>query len=221
MKRKAFNTSILFAALLVLAGACNTASEAQGVYAVNLAAPKGRAVAAFAEGCFWHAQLVFEAINGVDSAVSGYAGGHKKNPSYSDVTSETTGHTETVLVYYDPKVVSYSELINAFFTSVDPTTKDRQGNDVGSSYRSAIFYRGAEEQKIANDAIAAQSRSGRWKAPIVTELLPLNAFYRAEQYHQGYAYSNTGNSYVSRVSIPEYQRFCRSYKGTLKAKRRL
>ncbi len=208
----------LIAPAVFLAASCISPSDAQGVYAVNLNPPAGKAVAAFAEGCFWHAQIVFEAVKGVDSAISGYAGGHKKNPSYDDVTSETSGHTETVLVYYDPKVVSYGELLNAFFTSVDPTTKDRQGNDVGSSYRSAIFYKNAQEQAAATAAI--RSQSSHWPAAIVTQVLPLNAFYRAEQYHQGYAFRNPGNSYVSNVSIPEYKRFCKAYKGQLKEKRR-
>lgn len=214
-----FRSLSIFSAVL-LASSCTSHSGAQGVYAVNLTPPPGKAIAAFAEGCFWHAQIVFEAVKGVDSAVSGYAGGHKKNPSYDDVTSETSGHTETVLVYYDPKVVSYAELMNVFFASVDPTTKDRQGNDVGSSYRSAVFYRNQAEQQTAKGMIVQLDKSRRWKAPIVTEVLPLQAFYRAEQYHQGYAFRNPGNPYVSNVSIPEYQRFCRSYKGALKENRR-
>ena len=196
---------IVIAAILLLNTACSTA---QGVRPVSLTPLPGKAVAAFAEGCFWHAEIVFESVKGVDSAVSGYAGGHKKNPSYEDVTSETTGHTETVLVYYDPNIISYNELIQVFFASVDPTTKDRQGNDVGSSYRSAIFYGSPAESEIAKKAISTYEKSGRWKRPIVTEVLPLNTFYRAEQYHQNYIAHNPTNSYVCGVSIPEYKHYC-------------
>ena len=221
MKRQSIIQRVIVTGILLVPLLPGSCSNAQGVYAVRLAPPPGKAIAAFAEGCFWHAQLVFEAVQGVDSAVAGYAGGHKKNPSYEDVTGEQTGHAETVLVYYDPKVIPFAELQNVFFSSVDPTTKDRQGNDVGSSYRSAVFYQNAAEEKIIREAFSRYGKSGKWKSPIVTEVLPLKAFYRAEQYHQGYAYSHQSNPYVAGVSIPEYRRFCRSYSGRLKAKRRI
>ena len=214
LKLKSTAVTVALAAITVL----HTACTAQGVRPVLLTPPPGKAIAAFAEGCFWHAEIVFESVKGVDSAVSGYAGGHKKNPSYEDVTSETTGHTESVLVYYDPKIISYNELIHVFFASVDPTTKDRQGNDVGSSYRSAIFYGSPAESEIVRKTISAYEKSGQWKRPIVTEVLPLNTFYRAEQYHQNYIAHNPGNSYVSGVSIPEYKHFRQTYKGKLKEK---
>ncbi len=144
-----FFRSLGITAIVIFASSCTTHSDAQGVYAVNLTPPHGKAIAAFAEGCFWHAQIVFEAVKGVDSAVSGYAGGNKKNPSYDDVTSETTGHTESVLVYYDPKVISYEELTNVFFASVDPTTKDRQGNDVGYLLSQRYFLHDAGRAAIS------------------------------------------------------------------------
>src|ERR1041384_416048 len=130
MRNTQFSALVIAVTLILTLSACTVSTKAQKVYSVSLRPPRGKAIAPFAEGCFWHAQIVFEAVKGVDSAVSGYAGGHMRNPTYDDVTSETTGHTETVLVYYDPKVISYNELINVFFASVDPTTKDRQGNDV-------------------------------------------------------------------------------------------
>ena len=202
--------------LSVFFGMTNFSCNAQGVYAVPLKAPPGKAIAAFAEGCFWHAEIVFEAIVGVDSAISGYAGGHKKNPTYGQVTSETTGHAETVLVYYDPKIVSYNELLRAFFDSVDPTQKDRQGNDIGTSYRSVIFYSNEAEAAAARAAI--KQEQSRYKAPIVTEVTPLKVFYRAENYHQDYIAHNPNTPYVRAVSIPEYREFRKHYKGNLKPK---
>lgn len=211
VSRKLFSV-LLTGFLLFTANSCS----AQGVYPVRLNAPAGKAIAAFAEGCFWHAEIVFESVKGVDSAINGYAGGNKKNPSYEDVTSETSGHTESVLVYFDPKVISYNELLNVFFASVDPTQKDRQGNDIGSSYRSAIFYSNSEELAAARSAIAMES--SRYKSKIVTELLPLKTFYRAEPYHQNYIAHNPSNPYVTNVSIPEYKSFRKHYKGNLKSK---
>ncbi|MCZ8216013.1 MAG: peptide-methionine (S)-S-oxide reductase MsrA, partial [Cyclobacteriaceae bacterium] len=173
-------------------------------------------IAAFAEGCFWCSEHIFEAVVGVDSAVSGYAGGTTKNPTYELVNTETTGHAETVLVYYDPKIVSYEELTKVFFTSHDPTTKDRQGPDVGSSYRSILFYQTEQEKTIANQSLSSFSTSGLYKKPIVSEIKKLTAFYRAEEYHQDYIEHNPTNSYVRNISIPRYQLFLKNYKGKVK-----
>ena len=184
---------------------------------VDLEPAPGKAVAAFAEGCFWSTEHIYEELAGVDSAVSGYAGGHVKNPTYEQVCSETTGHAETVLVYYDPKIISYSDLLTAFFSSHDPTTLDRQGPDVGSSYRSAIFYTSAEQQEQAKEAIRTWSKS--FKDPIVTELEPLSAFYRAEEYHQNYTEYNPGDAYVRNVSMPRFESFKRTCKLKFKEKK--
>jgi peptide-methionine (S)-S-oxide reductase len=187
-----------------------------GVINVKLQAPSGKAIAAFAEGCFWCSEHIFEAVVGVDSAVSGYAGGTTKNPTYERVNTETTGHAETVLVYYDPKVISYEELTKVFFTSHDPTTKDRQGPDHGSSYRSILFYQTPEEKAIAEKSLTTFDKSGLYKNPIVSEIKKLDAFYRAEGYHQDFIEHNPNQSYVRSVSIPRYQLFKRTYKGKLK-----
>lgn len=182
---------------------------------VHLSKNKGKqAVAAFAEGCFWCSEHIFEEIAGVDSAVSGYAGGHVANPTYEQVCTETTGHAETVLVYYRPEVVSYEQLLDAFFNSHDPTTKDRQGPDVGSSYRSAIFYQSDEEKKLAEKAIMKWTPA--FKDPIVTEVAPLKKFYRAEEYHQNYAKENPDQSYIRNVSMPRFESFKKACKLKLK-----
>jgi len=215
MELKNLSGSCLAACLgILLILFSSTSCKSQGVYAVPLKAGPGKAIAAFAEGCFWHAEIVFESVHGVDSVVSGYSGGTKRNPSYEDVTSETTGHAESVLVYYDPRVISFQELTKVFFTSLDPTQKDRQGNDIGSSYRSIIFYSNPEEKSIAQNAISREGSNYRSK--IVTELVPLKTFYRAEPYHQHYIAHNPGNSYVMHVSIPDYKEFKRKYKGNFK-----
>jgi peptide-methionine (S)-S-oxide reductase len=155
-------------------------------------------------------------VVGVDSAVSGYAGGTVANPTYELVNTETTGHAETVLVYYDPKVISYEELTKVFFTSHDPTTPDQQGPDKGSSYRSILFYMSPDEKKIANSSLTTFSKSGMFRDPIVTEIKKLDAFYRAEEYHQDYIEHNPKNPYVRNVSIPRYELFKKTYKGVLK-----
>ncbi len=185
---------------------------------MDLTPPKGQAVAAFAEGCFWCSEHIFEAVVGVNDVISGYAGGTTLNPTYDLVNTETTGHAESVLVYYDPKVISYDELVKVFFASHDPTTKDQQGPDRGSSYRSILFYQTPAEKEIAMNEIKAISSSDRFKKSLVTELRQLNAFYEAEDYHQDYINGGKGsmNPYVKSVSIPRYEKFKREYKGKLK-----
>ncbi|MDA9555346.1 peptide-methionine (S)-S-oxide reductase MsrA [Pelobium sp.] len=208
--------------VLVLLFACNsngqTGSSKQKDNKVNLTPPKGKAVAAFAEGCFWCSEHIFEAVVGVDDVISGYAGGTTKNPTYELVNTETTGHAETVLVYYDPKVVSYEELVKVFFASHDPTTPNQQGPDRGSSYRSILFYQTETEKQIAMNQIREISKSNRFAKPIVTELKHLDAFYKAEDYHQDYINGGkgSGNPYVNSVSLPRYEKFKKTYKGKLK-----
>ncbi len=226
---KSIKSFIIFFSLIVLLVSCgarekdnhdsNAALPEQkdsDVRKVELVAPKGKAIAAFAEGCFWCSEHIFEAVVGVDSAVSGYAGGKVPNPTYELVNTETTGHAETVLVYYDPSVVSYEELTNVFFTSHDPTTKDRQGPDRGSSYRSILFYSGPKELDIAVKAMETYGKSGMFSDPIVSEIMPLKEFYRAEGYHQDYIEHNPYSPYVIGVSIPRYEKFKKTYKGKLK-----
>lgn len=174
----------------------------------------GQSTAAFAEGCFWCVEEVFEAVAGVDSAISGYAGGHTKNPTYALVNTETTGHAETVLVYYNPEIVSYRELARVFYLSHDPTTPNQQGPDRGTSYRSILFYQTPEEKAVAKEV--TEEMQSRFDAKIVTEIKELDAFYRAEGYHQNYVEHNPSNPYVQRVSKPRFERFKQSYDGKLK-----
>ena len=183
---------------------------------VSLTPPKGKAIAAFAEGCFWCSEHVFEAIPGVSDAVSGYSGGQTLNPTYEQVGGEKTGHAESILVYYDPKKVSYEELVKVFFASHDPTTPNQQGPDRGPSYRSVAFYQNEAEKAAIEKEIAAVNASKRFKNKVVTEVKPLEKFYRAEDYHQSYVELHPENSYVQNVSLPRYELFRKTYKGKLK-----
>ena len=198
------------ACVLLVFFACNAQPSKKKNTAVKLIPPAGKAIAVFAEGCFWCTEHIYEDLAGVDSAVSGYSGGHTKNPTYEEVCRENTGHAESVLVYYNPKIISYDDLLEVFFTSHDPTTLNRQGPDVGPSYRSAIFYADNKQFESAKNAIRKFSTS--YKDPIVTELSKLTTFYRAEEYHQNYVAYNPSSPYVKNVSLPRYQTFKRSCK---------
>lgn len=194
---------------------CNSNAQTRKL---SLVPKKGKAIAVFAEGCFWCSEHVFEAVVGVDEAVSGYTGGTTKNPSYEQVSSHRTGHAEAVAVYYDPKIISFKELVDVFFASHDPTTPNQQGPDRGSSYRSIAFYRNAEEKKIIEDKIKELTANKVFPNPIVTEVMPITDFYEAEKYHQNYIETNPNQAYVKAVSIPRYNLFKKTYKGKLKTK---
>jgi peptide-methionine (S)-S-oxide reductase len=176
----------------------------------------GQAVAVFAEGCFWCSEHVFEAVVGVKEVISGYSGGTLKNPSYEQVGSNRTGHAESIAVFYDPKVISFKELVTVFFASQDPTTPNQQGPDRGSSYRSIAFYKNAAEKKIIEDKIKELTARKVFANPIVTELKPVTDFYEAEAYHQDYVKNNPNQPYVKGVSVPRYNKFKTTYKGKLK-----
>ncbi len=183
---------------------------------ISLIPPKGKAIAAFAEGCFWCSEHIFESVVGVEKVISGYAGGTTKNPTYEQVSAENTGHAESVLVYYDPSKVSFESLVNVFFASHDPTTKDQQGPDHGSSYRSIAFYFSINEKLTIEKTIRNLELSKAFKKKIVTEVLPIKVFYQAEEYHQDYIEHNPENPYVSSVSIPRFEQFKKKFKGKLK-----
>jgi peptide-methionine (S)-S-oxide reductase len=174
------------------------------------------AVATFAEGCFWHAEIVFQSLVGVRDAVSGYSGGHTLNPTYESVSSGNTGHAEAVQVYYDPSRITYEQLVAAFFASMDPTTLNRQGNDEGSEYRSIAFYRNEREKQAILSEISRLTAMKKYKNKIVTQVLPFSKFYPAEEYHQEYIVNNPGNSYVQHVSIPDFIKFKKEFNGKFK-----
>lgn len=210
------NLQIRVLSFLVLIGiACQ--SEAQ-TKAVSLKTDKkDLKIAAFAEGCFWCSEHIFEAVEGVKEVVSGYAGGQTINPTYEEVCRETTGHAESILVYYDPTVISFDELLNVFFSSHDPTTRDQQGPDKGSSYRSVAFYQNSLEKDQIDLKIKDLESKKIFNAPIITQVLPLDTFYKAEKYHQDYIEHNPSNPYVINVSMPRFEKFKNNYSGKLKA----
>ena len=174
------------------------------------------AVATFAEGCFWHTEIVFQSLVGVRDAVSGYAGGTDNDPDYEKVGSGQTGHAESVQVYYDPAKISFETLVAAFFASHDPTTLNRQGPDIGSQYRSIAFYRTEREKQIIEAEIKRLVDTKKIKNKIVTEIAAFTKFYPAEEYHQEYIVNHPGNSYVQHVSIPDFVRFKNEFKGNFK-----
>ncbi|MES2431967.1 MAG: peptide-methionine (S)-S-oxide reductase MsrA [Bacteroidota bacterium] len=183
----------------------------------NVLSPsKKESVATFAEGCFWHAEIVFQSLKGVRDAVSGYAGGHAKNPDYEKVSSGSTGHAEAVQIYYDSSKISFETLVAAFFASVDPTQLNRQGNDVGTEYRSIAFYRNEKEKAIIDAAIKKIKDSKKYSNKIVTEVVSFTKFYPAEDYHQEYVSLHPDEPYVKNVSIPEFLKFKAEFKGNFK-----
>lgn len=176
-----------------------------------------REVATLAGGCFWCLEAVYDDLKGVIEVESGYAGGSVPNPTYRQICTGTTGHAEVVQITFDPQVVSFRDLLDVFFTIHDPTTLNRQGADVGTQYRSAIFYHSPEQQRIAQEKIAELNEAGVWHAPIVTEVVPLDRFYRAEEYHQEYFQNNPQQPYCQVVVAPKVAKFRKEYLAKLKA----
>ncbi|MBI2873429.1 MAG: peptide-methionine (S)-S-oxide reductase MsrA [Chloroflexi bacterium] len=175
-----------------------------------------REIATLAGGCFWCLEAVFEQLRGVERVVPGYSGGHIVGPSYEQVCTGTTGHAEAVQVTFDPQVISYRELLDVFFAIHDPTTLDRQGPDVGTQYRSAIFYHDPQQKATADQAIADLRTSGTWKRPIVTEITPFTAFYQAEAYHREYYRQNPAQPYCQVVIAPKVAKFRKQHPNRLR-----
>ena len=174
------------------------------------------AIATFAGGCFWCTEASFERIQGVKYVISGYAGGEKKRPTYEEVCSGTTGHTEAIQIYYDPEVVSFEKLLDVFFVAHDPTQLNRQGPDRGTQYRSAIFYHDEEQKKAVDAFIKAQEASGKFGKPIVTEVSPYGTYWVAEEYHQDYYESHPNNPFIANVSRPKVEKVKKVFADILK-----
>jgi peptide-methionine (S)-S-oxide reductase len=172
--------------------------------------------ATLAGGCFWCLEAVYDDIKGVHSVESGYAGGHVDNPTYRAVCSEDTGHAEVVQIHFDPNVVSYRDLLNVFFAIHDPTTLNRQGADIGTQYRSAIFYHDDEQKKVAEEVIGEVNARKIWDRPIVTEVTKLDKFYMAEDYHQEYFARNPYQPYCQVVVAPKVSKFRKHFLEMLK-----
>ncbi|WP_162428109.1 peptide-methionine (S)-S-oxide reductase MsrA [Pontibacter pudoricolor] len=173
-------------------------------------------IATFGNGCFWCTEAVFQQLKGVEKVASGYAGGHVENPTYEQVCSATTGHAEVLQITYDPQQISYEELLRVFWETHDPTTLNRQGNDVGPQYRSVIFYHNEEQKQLAEKYKLALEESGAFDDPIVTTIEPLTNYYPAEKYHQDYFLRNGSQPYCAFVVRPKVEKFRKVFKDKLK-----
>ena len=177
---------------------------------------KNLETATLAAGCFWCVEAVFDDLRGVESVESGYSGGYTANPTYQQVCSETTGHAEVVQIKFDPKVISFKEILQVFFSVHDPTTLNRQGNDVGTSYRSAIFYHSDEQRKTAEEVIKEVEAEAVYDNSIVTEVKPFDKFYIAENYHQEYFANNPNQPYCAAIVAPKVAKFRKKFVDRLK-----
>jgi peptide-methionine (S)-S-oxide reductase len=177
----------------------------------------GKEVATLAGGCFWCLEAVFDDLQGVEDVVSGYSGGHVPDPDYRLVCTGATGHAEVVQVTFDPAQISFRELLEVFFSIHDPTTLNRQGADVGTQYRSAIFYHDEKQKEIAEEVIKELENAGTWRTPVVTEVSPLTEFYPAEDYHQEYFANNPRQPYCQVVVAPKVAKFRKQFSERVKA----
>ncbi len=172
--------------------------------------------ATLAGGCFWCTEAIFKRLKGVESVTSGYSGGARENPSYEQVTTGVTGHAEAIQVEFDPLIISYEKIIEIFFHLHDPTTLNRQGNDEGTQYRSVILYHNPEQEQIAEKVKNEVAESGMYNNPIVTEIVPFENFYLAEEEHQDYYDTNQNQGYCSYVITPKIQKLLKEYKKEVK-----
>lgn len=179
-------------------------------------AQRRQEVATLAGGCFWCLEAVYDQVRGVTDVVSGYSGGRVRNPAYREVCTGNTGHAEVVQITFDPQAISFGELLEIFFAIHDPTTLNRQGADVGTQYRSAIFYHSPEQQAVAEAMIRQLTADQVWPSPIVTEVTPFTAFYPAEDYHQEYFENNPRQPYCQMVVAPKVAKFRQKFAGRLR-----
>jgi peptide-methionine (S)-S-oxide reductase len=207
------NKSIGFLIVLLIAG---FSLSGQAKATTHPQKAKKLDTATFATGCFWCTEAKFKELRGVEKVTSGFAGGHVANPSYEQVCTGTTGHAEACNIVYDPAVISYDELLEAFFVAHDPTQLNRQGNDVGTQYRSAIFYHNAEQKDKAKYYINKLNQEKVYKSDIVTQVIPYTIFYKAENYHQNYYSLNGDQPYCKYVIQPELEKFRKVFKDKLK-----
>lgn len=173
-------------------------------------------VATFAGGCFWCTEAIFLELNGVNKVVSGYIGGKTINPTYKDICNGETGHAEAIQITFDPTIISYGELLEIFFATHDPTTLNRQGNDIGTQYRSEIFYNNEAQKQLSEEYIALMTKENTFGKPIVTTVSPASKFYEAEDYHQNYYNQNKMQGYCSYIITPKIEKLQKVYKDKLK-----
>ncbi len=205
---------ILSLVLAMFLLSCN--AQNQEMAKIDLSEYPNTKTAVFASGCFWCVEAIFESVKGVKEVYSGYAGGTENNPTYGQVSSGRTSHTESVLVIYDPKIVSYQTLLEVFYGSHNPTTVNGQHPDYGTQYRSGIYYQSEEEKALATAYRDSLQASGTYEDPIATEIAALKKFWPAEEYHQDFEHRNPNQPYVKAVSVPRLNRFKAKFPGLLK-----
>jgi len=211
----------LAGAFLLLAGNATSASKAPFPEpAVDAKPASGKQTAVLAGGCFWCTEAVFEMVEGVDDVISGYSGGTKETAKYDIVSTGRTGHAESILITFDPAKISYGQILKIFFSVAhDPTTLNRQGADVGTQYRSAIFYANEEQKQVAEAYIKQINEAHVLHGPIVTQVVPLDKFYTAEAYHQDYAARNRSNPYIVNVSDPKVEKLKKMFPGCVRKRK--
>jgi len=212
MKHLIFASILLGFLILILAAGKSDNQKKEN----KMIQDKNLETATFGEGCFWCSEAIFERVEGVKSVTSGYAGGTVANPSYQQVCTGTTGHAEVIQLTFDPKVISYDELLKIFWKTHDPTTLNRQGADEGTQYRSVIFYHNEEQKKKAERYKEELNKAGIWRDPIVTQIVPYTNFYSAEDYHQEYYANNPNQGYCNLVITPKVEKFEKVFKDKLK-----
>lgn len=209
-------TRPIYLLVWMLCIACSSQSQTQVAENKSMSTKANLEIATLGGGCFWCVEAVFQRIKGVESVVSGYTGGTKANPTYEDICTGKTGHAEVVQVYFDPSVISYEEILYVFFHTHDPTTLNKQGNDVGTQYRSAVFFADEKQKQAAEKVIQQVQTEGTWKNPIVTEVAALGTFYKAEEYHQNYYNNNSSQGYCVYVINPKVEKLKKDFKERLK-----
>lgn len=211
--------NIVFSFLILVSFACEGQQSRKGKNSPKPTLDASRLdTATLAGGCFWCVEAAFEQIEGVGEAVSGYAGGKEKNPTYSQVSNGRTGHTEAVEIYYDPEKIDYNTLLDIFFTAHDPTQLNRQGPDIGKQYRSSIFYHNEDQKEKAEQKMQELNGSGTFDKEIVTELVPYTKFWIAEDYHQDYEMHHPNDPYIVNVSKPKIDKVAQEFSHLLKDK---
>jgi peptide-methionine (S)-S-oxide reductase len=213
---KIFFTLFSFTGILLLSCTQRQSPNAANFEPIYTSLSMNTDTATFGNGCFWCTEAIFQQLNGVVSATSGYSGGHVANPSYEEVCEKNTGHAEALQIVYDPAVITFDELLEVFWQTHDPTTLNRQGNDVGPQYRSVIFYHSSKQKERAEHYKAELDKSGAFNQPVVTAIEPFKNFYPAEDYHQDY-YNKNGNApYCTFVIRPKLEKFEKVFKSKLK-----
>jgi peptide-methionine (S)-S-oxide reductase len=216
MFRIAGITSIFI--ILLQVSSCAQKNDIKPIAEESMTTTKNLDTITLGAGCFWCVEALFQQLRGVHSVVSGYSGGHVKNPSYKEVCTGSTGHAEVCQVTYDPSIISFNEILEVYWKTHDPTTLNRQGGDVGTQYRSVIFYHNEEQRKIAEEMKKKLDEAKIWNKPVVTQIEAFSNFYKAEDYHQEYYFNNTSQPYCTAVITPKLEKFKKVFSLKLKEK---